>query len=78
MNTPRTKNAAYAALGRLGGKARAKALSANQREAIAIKGSKASAKAYSRLTPEQRTAWACRAAQARWAKAKEDRGGKLS
>jgi hypothetical protein len=57
-------------LGKKGGPARAKSLTARQRLAIARKASRASAKVWKRVTPEQRTAFARRAAQARSAKQK--------
>jgi hypothetical protein len=56
-----------AALGRKGGAARAKALSARQRKRIASAGGKASA---AKLTAAQRSENARRAVLARWAKRK--------
>jgi hypothetical protein len=53
------------ALGRKGGAARARALTARQRKRIASAGGKAAAAA---RTPEQRSQAARRAVQARWAK----------
>ncbi len=66
MDTP--KNPAAVELGRLGGKARADALSSKEKKAIAIKASKAAKKARKKLTPEQRKEAARNAAKARWAK----------
>jgi hypothetical protein len=62
-------------LGKKGGRARAKSLTARERLAIARKASRASAKAWKRMTPEQRTAFARRAAQARWAKERKAQNG---
>jgi hypothetical protein len=62
-------------LGKKGGPARAKSLTARERLAIACKASKAAAKAWKSLTPEQRTAFARRAGQARWAKERKAQNG---
>jgi general stress protein YciG len=59
------KNRAAQALGRLGGKARAKALSADELAQIGRKGGRSRAK---NLTAEQRSASARRAVEARIAK----------
>jgi acyl-CoA reductase-like NAD-dependent aldehyde dehydrogenase len=67
------KNPAAVALGSLGGKARAKALSPKQRKEIANKAVKAAKRARQRMTPEQRREIAQKAAGARWAKAKKEK-----
>lgn len=59
------KHEAAAMLGRLGGKARAKALTASQRSAIAKKAGKARLK---KLTKAERRRIALKAIRARWAK----------
>lgn len=61
------KNPNAVALGRSGGKARAKSLSAAERSAIARKAGNARLK---KITDEQRERIARQAAQARWAKSK--------
>jgi hypothetical protein len=61
------KNAAAQALGQLGGKARAKALSAKELSAIGKKGAQARQK---KLTPAQRSEIARKAVAAREAKRK--------
>ena len=63
------KNQAAVALGRLGGKARADRLSAEEQSAIGRKAGKAGGKARARvLTKEQRQEIARKAAAARWGK----------
>ena len=66
------KNPHAVALGRLGGKARAKALSREEIKAIASKAGKARLQ---KLTFEQRSAIAKRAVQAREQKRKERKNG---
>jgi hypothetical protein len=60
------KNPAAVALGRLGGKARLRKMTADQRSDVARQGGKAR---FSDMTAGQRKAVARRAAAARWAKA---------
>ena len=60
------KNPAAVALGRLGGKARLRKMTADQRSHVARQGGKAR---FSDMTAGQRKAAARRAAAARWAKA---------
>ena len=73
MNTPkaREKNPAAVELGRLGGKARAKALTPKQTKAIAAKALKAAMRAREKMSPERRRGIARKAAAARWAKARK-------
>jgi hypothetical protein len=66
------KNPAAQALGKLGGKARAKALSAEELSKIGRKGAQARQKS---LTPAQRSEIAKKAVQARIAKHKQRRKG---
>ena len=68
------KNPAAVALGSLGGKARAKKLSPEQRKEIAEKGRVEAQKAREKLPMSKRRAMARKAAKARWAK--EKKGGK--
>jgi hypothetical protein len=65
------KNPAAQALGKLGGKARAKALSEDELSEIARKGAEARA---SKLTASRRSEIARKAVQARIAKQKQRRG----
>src|ERR1700757_1797912 len=57
------KNPHAVALGSLGGKKRAKALTKEERSAIARKASRA---AQGKVTPEQRRRWGLAGAKARW------------
>jgi len=59
----REKNPNAVALGRLGGKKRAQALSKEERSLIARKASRAAQK---RITQEQRRKWGLAGAKARW------------
>lgn len=61
------KNAAAVALGRLGGKARLRTMTEEERSAIASKAGKTRAK---KQSAEERAAQARKAAKARWAKKK--------
>jgi hypothetical protein len=63
----KTKNPAAVELGRLGGKARAKALTREQRQEIAKKALKAAKEARDKMTPAERTRIARKAARTRWA-----------
>ena len=65
------KNAAAQALGKLGGKARAKALSAAELSKIGRKGAKAR---MVKMTPEERSEIARKAVQARIAKHGQQKG----
>ena len=72
MNPPKKqKNPAAVALGSLGGQARAKILTAEQRRAIAEQGRDAAKEAREKIPMSKRKAMARKAAKARWAKQKE-------
>lgn len=63
------KNAAAVALGRMGGKARLRTMTAEQRSALASKAGKSRAK---KQSAKQRSAQAQLAAQARWSSRKSE------
>jgi hypothetical protein len=65
------KNLAAVELGRLGGKARAKALSDDELKRIASEAGKHSRKG---MTPKRKRAIARKAARARWAKERKQKG----